>query len=159
MLAENEYQKLYGVPRSTLYDALRSNRVRGAVKRDDGGWDIPEGALIEYAPGKLPENDYPDYETVAFHIVKALNSDRYVDASTLHCTDRFFSDVLQCIHEDGLIADSDVPCDGVTSCGYRLTPKGKNIAGKNKKKKEALSTWIKRLKPDFLKFSLINIEF
>lgn len=158
MLTESEYQKRYGIPRSTLHDALESGRMRGAIKRSDGAWVIPEGALIEYAPGKLPEQDYPDYKTVAFHIVKALNSDRYVDATILRCTERLFLDVVRCMAEEGLIADSDVPFDGVTSCGYRLTPKGKNIAVNNKKKKEALATWIKGLKPDAIKINLINIE-
>lgn len=155
LLTESEYQKHYGIPRSTLSDALKSGRVRGAIQREDGAWDIPEGALMNYAPGKLPEKGYPNYETVVFHIIKALNSDRYVDAAILQCTNRFFSDVVSMMLEDGLIAESDVPCDGLTSCGYRLTVKGREAA--SQKKKGAILDWIKGLKPDALKINLINI--
>ncbi|MBM6908049.1 hypothetical protein [Collinsella intestinalis] len=155
MLTESEYQKRYGIPRSTLHDALESGRVRGAVKKDDGGWRIPEGALMEYAPGRLPRHDYPQYETVAFHILKALNSDRYVDAVILCCNERFFSDVVEYMLADGLIEDGEVPWDGVTSCGYRLTPKGKRAASKNKK--EFVKSLLEKVVPSSIDISLINI--
>lgn len=111
---------------------------------------------MDYAPGKLPKKGYPNYETVVFHIIKALNSDRYVDAAILQCTNRLFSDVVSMMQEDGLMAESDVPCDGLTSCGYRLTVKGREAA--SQKRKGAVLAWIKALKPDAFKISLVNIE-
>ena len=145
MLNEAAYRERYKVPRTTLHAALIAGRVRGAVRETNGKWIIPEGALSDYAPGKLPEDDYPDYKTVSFHILKALNSDRFISAEILRCTGRFFSDVLCCMVDEGLIAASEQPFDGVTSCGYRLTAKGRECA--SYKKKEAVMTWIKNLKP------------
>lgn len=74
-----EYSKRYGKNSGTVSKLLKAGRIRGA-KKVRKTWEIPEGALIEYAVRKKKNRSLDD---VVWDIVEALFRLQYFDAEVL----------------------------------------------------------------------------
>lgn len=115
-----EYSKRYGKNSGTVSKLLKAGRIRGA-KKVRKTWEIPEGALIEYAVRKKKNRSLDD---VVWDIVEALFRLQYFDAEVLMLSQVQFENAIKIAVSQELIEESSMPNDGITSCGYQLTTVG-----------------------------------
>lgn len=152
-MTPTEYaQRYYGGKPSTVYGLLNEGRICGAYK-EGRNWFIPDGAKIVYKPRKKKNRSIEDD---LFDILKALYSNRYIDETTICLSEEDFTERVYLLREQNLIADSEIPKNGITSTGLRLTAPGIKLA---QKKKNAILRTIKALIPNEIRisFNLINI--
>ena len=127
----SEYAKRYHRSnRKQVQKWLDEGRIRGAVLSEDG-WDIPEGAKVEFRPSPLRKRkDTVDDNII--DILKAIYGNWFVDAEVIGLSNSDYRDRVALLKELDLVTDSDSPYDGVASTGLRLTSRGLQDAPKNR---------------------------
>lgn len=135
-MSPTQYCARYGIAESTLRSWLKKGLIEGA-KKNNGLWDIPEGARTRYEPRKKKNRTQDDNR---WDLLKALKERRYVDEKVLLCQKADFVDLANDLLDKGYIVKSSTPCDGKWNTGYAISQIGL-AAIESRTKKDFLELW------------------
>ena len=128
MLTYTEYAHRYGYRRP--YEVLKlieKQRIQGVREDARCKYLVPEEALPDYS---LPAKRDRTAVDIAFHLIKALNTGRNINARILRVSNDRYNELVDALVNEGLICRNcpELPCKS----GLSLTGAGMEVAQKKK---------------------------